>query len=140
MIAGVVAISIAFLLIGISLLAKKRAKAQFAWIQLPATVLSATVGMGRVFIPSVEYEYMHEGRRFRGVQLRTLMVGWGWSGPARRTVEKYKVGAAINVFVDPRDPANAVIEPGGDRNFLPFCFSMAVLALYVGVRFICAAA
>ena len=43
-------------------------------------------------------------------------------------------------FVDPGHPENPVLEPGGDRQFLPFAFLLAALAAAVGLRLIYLAA
>jgi hypothetical protein len=140
MIPGAIILFIASLMIGISLIVKRRAKAQSGWIQVPATVVSANVARTNVVYPEIQYEYVLEGRRIRSLQFQTLGVWWGfWARPALRVVQKYPVGSSITVYVDPRDSSNAVIEPGGDPRFLPLVFTMAAFATYAGVRFILAA-
>jgi hypothetical protein len=104
---------------------------------VPATVISASVEITNVVSANIEYEYVLSGRRIRGNKVRTLGVEWGFlPGSAHRTVEMYPVGSKILVFVDPDDALNAVIEPGGDRRFLPFMFVFASIVLYAGVRWI----
>lgn len=138
---GAAAIFMAIAMIGIAVLVKNRQKRQFNWDRVPATVVASHVQITQGIGANVEYEYVLDGRKYRGIRIRTLAIDWGFLiDPARRTVDKYPVGSSITIFVDPNDAENAVIEPGGDRKFLPFVFVGASMVFYAGIRWILAAA
>lgn len=137
MLAGVMVISVALAMLGLALFMKHRAGAQSTWDQLPATIVASRIEYTNAAFPNIEYEYVHEGRRFRGIQLRTLeVVRLDWAKSARRMIEKYPVGSAITVFVDPDNPSNSVIEPGGDPGFLHLWYAVTGFAALGGVRLI----
>lgn len=137
---------VGLLLVGISLCVAawavyqvRRARLQFAWNRQTATVRSATLELGKGFYANIEYEYLCEGRRIRGLQLQTLEVSLPWPTSAQRMIEKYPVGSTITIYVDPNDPGNAVIEPGGDPKYLPLFLTVAAFTLLAGARVIFAA-
>lgn len=140
MIAGVTVVCVALVMVVVAFFVRVRAKAQFHWRQVFATVVAAAVEITNVISANIEYEYEIDGKRFRGSRLRTLRVEWGfWGASAHRTIDKYPVGSTIVVFVDPSDPSKSLIEPGGDKKFLPFVLVMSALAAGVGLRLIYAA-
>lgn len=138
---GVATIFTSLTMVGIAILVKNRAKKQLAWNRVPAIIIAASVQITNVIAANVEYEYMLEGRKYRSNRIRTLAIDWGFlAGPAQRAVNKYPVGSSIIAFVDPENFQNAVIEPGGDRKFIPFMLVMASIVFYAGVRWILSAA
>lgn len=112
----------------------RRAKSQFTWDREPATVTNATLELGKGFYANIEYEYFHKGRRIRSNQLHTLEVSLPWPSSAQRTIDKYPVGSVISVYVDPNDPSNAVIEPGGDPKHLPLFITIAAFVFLAGLK------
>jgi hypothetical protein len=107
---------------------------------VPATVVSSSLGVGKGFYPDIHYEYVLDGRRIRGMQFRTSPMSFTLPGAARAIVAKYPVGTALQVFVDPNDPDNAVIEAGGDRRMLTLAYVFSAFGLYLGIRLILAVA
>lgn len=98
------------------------------------------MGIGQGFYPDIQYEYVLGGRRIRGLQFQTSPVHFALPGAARAIVAKYPVGTALQIFVDPDDPDNAVIEAGGDRKMLILAYVFAAFGILVGIRLILTAA
>ena len=60
--------------------------------------------------PLLIYEYVVDGTVYEGSRVR---YGGYWSpSQARRARYRYEVGAQMPVHYDPRDPTQAVLEPG----------------------------
>jgi hypothetical protein len=111
---------------------------QRMWPQVPGVIVSSNVQLMRVYVPDIEYRFSFEGREYLARQVSTLELGTGWSAPARRLVEQFPVGKEVTVFVDPTNPTNSVLVPGGDRKFMPFVAAIAGLVIYVGLRLVAA--
>jgi hypothetical protein len=62
--------------------------------------------------PDIEFAYEAGGREFHSSQW-----SWGWTAlysdteGAQKVAAKYKEGASVPVYYDPKDPSNAVLEP-----------------------------
>jgi hypothetical protein len=136
MIWGICLIVFALGMVVAALRERNLARRQFAWVQVPGTVMRSGVTMGSGFQPDIEYQYIFDNRVQRSTQVATNTIALAWRGPAARLAEKYPKGSAVNVFVDPAKPENAVLEPGGDYHFLPFIFCIAGIALYAGARIV----
>jgi hypothetical protein len=88
-----------------------------AWPSTSGTVLMSTIqvrrtGRSRSEIPVVVYQYQVGGQMYQGQVIRagdqfgTIRV----MGQAQATVARYPVGAAVTVYYDPANPANAALE------------------------------
>ena len=66
-----------------------------------------------MYRPRISYRYVVNGEEF--VSTRTQFGDWiklSWSGPARRTVQKYPAGSRVVVSYAPDEPEEAVLESG----------------------------
>lgn len=80
-------------------------------------------------VPKVVYQYTVNGKQYRGDRICIGdSTGAGRPG-ASETVEKYKVGKAVQVYYDPGDPASSVLDP----SFNPSLFIMVVMGLFFSV-------
>jgi hypothetical protein len=77
------------------------------------------------FRPDIRFAYEVGGREFHSSQWK-----WGWTAlyagedTPKKIVAKYQPGMAIAVHYDPKDPANAVLEPANRQgSFAPLCFA-----------------
>lgn len=111
-----------------------RARRQYRWQPLPGVIVVSSVGFGSDYFPDVQFRYECGGRRYLDLQVRSHAFLGNWFGAARRVVDKYPVGAAVIVYAEPGKPANAVLEPGGDRRFFLFMYGFATLCLVLGLR------
>jgi len=109
------------------------ARRQLGWEAVVGTVCASKVQFNWEFYePRIEYTYSYRGRAFRGWKVRSLAILTNWHGPARRVIEKYPLGIAVTVYVDPKNPWDSVLERGGDPKFLPLITSISALLLILG--------
>ena len=87
-----------------------------------------------VYRPVVEYGYLAQGAERTGAR-----VGFGTNvvdqHAARRIVERYPVGARPPVFVNPRNPNEAVLEFQGGFPVLLLLAPGGLVFIFVGVVF-----
>ena len=67
----------------------------------------------RSFTPRITYEYETDG----GETVRSQRISFGFDGPSpgfvgRRIISRFPVGSEVDVFIDPDDPSNTIIDPG----------------------------
>jgi hypothetical protein len=79
------------------------------WREVPGTILRSEVRFDwEDYRPVVEYQYEVDGVSYRG---DTIVVGplitFNWKGPATRLIERFPVGTAVTVYVDPANPRRA---------------------------------
>lgn len=90
-------------------------------------------GTSTSYLPTVRYRYTVAGETYESDQLR-LDFGASYNSysEAFDVVGPYMVDLPHDVYYDPADPANAVLEPGGDwRSYRPIGFSAAAVLLGV---------
>lgn len=103
-----------------------------AWPQVSATVTESSLNRdydgGKYYRFKVAYRYEVNGREFVGEKLRVHgNSAWLWAWPVERQVRQYPVGAVVSVYYSPKNPADAVLQPGLGAGFL----LMWALALFV---------
>jgi hypothetical protein len=102
------------------LLALRNARAGLAargWLRVPASIVRSFVlvhtdNEGAGYFPTVEYEYIMEGRKYSGNRLRYGQTGSSFRRQAERVIGPYPAGASVEVFVNPARPSEAVLVPG----------------------------
>ena len=110
----------------------RRARASLDWPVVAGTITESRVlRQGNTRSPRVSYGYVAAARPQVGYRLwvgpRSISASDPW---ADRVAARYPVGAAVQVAVDPNDPAYAVLEAGPRAiHWLP----VAVAALFVAV-------
>jgi hypothetical protein len=88
------------------------------WSQTTGTISRAFVLVetdpegNKGFTPSIEFEYVVEGNRYKGSRLRYGQVGSSNRERAERTIAGYPVGTSVSVFFDPRNPKDSVLLCG----------------------------
>jgi hypothetical protein len=114
------------LLIWMSIVNGRKAKASLAWPSAPGTVVSSvlvqdTTGEITTFTPVVTYTYVVNGQT-----LQCDRVGFS---PTRnkKILAKYPKGNPVQVFFDPQHPSTAVLEKGGSTRVMMFV-GIAVIA------------
>lgn len=132
-----------FLLVGLAIcswgwLKVQEGKRTLAWPAVDGTVLSATVeqtmagvsmGTERRAFGAVRYRYRWNGKDYDAdrVQLtnRTFLTPW----LAARSIKAYRAGMAVKVFVNPAEPAEAVLVPGPGQGAAALLAAGVVVAL-----------
>jgi len=103
--------------------------------RVPGVVLSSKVVSDSDFdVPAIEYSYDFDGVAYRGNRVaKGPLFLTNWPGPAERLVSRYPVGATISVFVDPKDPHRAYLQPRGYKGavFVAILLGAIVIALIV---------
>jgi hypothetical protein len=70
-----------------------------------------------LWVPELTYEYRVGERVCRGDRMGLAAPsGSTEPGAAEAVVARYPVGCAVTVYVDPADPANAVLDPAPSAN------------------------
>ncbi len=94
------------------------AKASMSWPAVNGVVDRSDIVEGsgrrgnRTYKAEINYSYIVDGQRYHGNKCTTLETRWTSPAGAARVQSQYPVGAAVDVFYDPQDPARAVLEPG----------------------------
>jgi hypothetical protein len=114
------------LLIGMSIVNGRKAKASLAWPSVPGAVVSSVMvqeGTGEVvtFTPVVTYNYVVNGQALQCNRVRFSPVR------GKKVLEKYPTGNPVQVFFDPQHPSTAVLEKGGSTRVMMFA-GVAVIA------------
>src|SRR5262245_42686043 len=116
------ALGVAIAVFAIARYLQIRARRQLHWQQVSGAIVASSAGFGSQFFPEVQYRYAIGGRTHLGLEIRSHLFMGNFPGYARRVLAKFPVGATVTVYVDPANPANAVLEPGGDARFFVFLY------------------
>ena len=103
------------------------------WLTTSGTILASAIdfysnsGGEDVFSAEISYEYApdqpgYEGQILTASRINFGDISYGDSAVARAIVNRYPVGQTVTVYLNPRNPAEAVLEPGltGSLVFFPF--------------------
>lgn len=125
-------VGVAIFVLGV--LMQLQSRLQFGWLPVAGTIVESTTGFSSSYHPQIQYEYVHDGRRLRGLEVRTHKFMGTWPGAANKVLARYPVGASVTVYVDPEDPEDAVLEPGGDPHFFWFVYCFSAFWLFLGFK------
>jgi hypothetical protein len=112
------------------------ARKQRDWETVQGTVCAGKVSWGwgdGFYHAEIEYAYSYRGRAYRGWTVRSPQGLVNWRGPSQRAVDKYPPGSAVTVFVNPENPWDTVLEPGGDPKFVVFIVFFSLFWLLFGL-------
>ncbi len=87
------------------------------------------------YYPQVNYEYTVTSQRYLGNRFNFGMeTGYGWVGAAEKIVAKYPVGGMVEVYYNPDDPSQAVLErTGGTSSKILWIVAAGILVILVAV-------
>jgi hypothetical protein len=105
-------------------MAKRRVRAAENWIMTLGEIVTSEVKVGtsvrnrsRVYSPHIVYEYEVMGQRYRGERVHLgYELGAGIESWAAERLADYPVGKRVEVYYDPNEPANAVLEKSAPMN------------------------
>jgi hypothetical protein len=119
---GTVAVALAWLLLdGVRFEPARKARQAAEWPRVPCIILSigvdtvSTRGASRSgssspgYGPRVQYHYDVDGRRHIGTRLWLGQTLFNTRAEVEEIIRPYPTGSAHRCFVDPRDPARAVL-------------------------------
>jgi len=69
-------------------------------------------GPSRDFSADIYYEYSVEGKDYGGATIKTGYSEVKGKGNSQRAVDEYPEGSTVDVYYDPENPQDAVLEPG----------------------------
>ncbi len=141
---GLIALAVAFGIAAVFLVrwgrAGARAAAGATWPTTLATVIYSDVaseetgGQGRKsarYVPVVAYEYVVDDVPYQAARLRFGDSSSARIAEAQKTVERFPVGAGIEIRYDPKNPGDATIEADPDRLELRLIGGIALAVLAV---------
>ncbi len=75
----------------------------------------------------IEYTYKVGSKEYRGNKVCLCsQFMTSWQGPAKERCARYPVGATVDVYVNPRDADESVLEPHTEGNW----FIVAVMGVF----------
>jgi len=135
--AGWVVLAIGVALPLLAVVMARSSRLESTWERVAGVVTdSKVVNSGELYAPEVNFEFRHNGISLKGSKIRRHLLQFNWRGPADRAVARYPLGAAVSVYVDPQDPANSVLEPGGDLGARTTMTVVGALMVIVGIALI----
>ena len=93
----------------------QRARASTAWPFAEGTITESKVvpGSEGTLHPRIAYEYRVNGQSYQGARLNVAHKNFGTTGTYAQTrVDRYPMGARVQVFYNPAKPAQSALEPG----------------------------
>ncbi|MBE2272312.1 MAG: DUF3592 domain-containing protein [Anaerolinea sp.] len=114
-------VAVALVLLIIVVRAGRKVRASQNWRIAKGRVLASYIerrysrtgegGTSAAYYPVVAYEYEVGRQHFQGSRIRFgNQIGYGWTGPAQKDVDRFPVGAPVDVYYDPEAPEDAVLE------------------------------
>lgn len=111
-----------------------KAEASKGWLPVGGEVVSSDVDRhhsskgGTTYRASVAYDYEYQGRTYKGSKIGIMSSSSSDRGAAQRTADRYAAGTRVPVYVNPADPYEAVLEPGGSGFAMMFILFGGVFA------------
>ncbi len=145
------AVAVPFVIVALGFLVwvlrnRRRADASRSWNRTTGRVVQAQVearrsrnqhGYSTSYYPVVIYEYAIHGQRYQNDRINFgPELGFGSAGPSETVVGRYHVGNVVDVYFDPANPAESVLERsagGGNRLLLVVAALIVAVLLCTGV-------
>ncbi len=89
-----------------------RRNPEAGWSKLNGKIVVSEIEFSRdVYRAKIRYTYSFDGQVREGSRIAPIEIWSSFQSNAARFVNRYKVGHDADVYVDPSDPDNAVLEP-----------------------------
>jgi hypothetical protein len=112
----------------------RQARLQVGWPTVSGRILTSSVdNWAGSTQPNVEYCYEFRGKTFWNNTVWKPEVTLHSRESARKLIVRFPVGLPVTVYVNPDDPGNAVLIPGGDYRFVPTTVIFAATSFLVAV-------
>ncbi len=136
---GVAFVALGVYLGGLALRSWRQARETTRWPRTEGEILESWVESKEdsegdlSYRPVIRYRYQVADQSFEGdlvsVGARNLYGSFGW---AQGAVDRYSEGDSVDVYFDPQEPAQAVLEPEVGRGPVALTF-LALLGLVIGM-------
>lgn len=132
---------IAFAFLFVTVRSNRKVRASQRWSTTSGRILTSEVTSHRsldsngthttIYDPAVQYEYAVNGQRLQSSSIRFGMAyGTSWPQPAQDVVDKYPQGTLVQVFYNPTNPTEAVLEhSAGGSNRILTCAAAFILGM-----------
>lgn len=111
---------------------RSRFKKEYSWAQERGVIIESEVKWGwDTYRTQVRYEYTFKSRTFVGTTIRSGEITYNWPGSAKDLNARYPKDSRVTVYVNPHNPWDSVLEPGGDRAFTPFMLVVSIFMILV---------
>ncbi len=81
------------------------------------------------YTPRIVYEYHVDGERYENSRIAFVEVRDNRPGPAQEKARRFPVGARVEVFYDPSNPQEAVLDRGGMKTAVILLCAGPLLAI-----------
>ncbi|MEM7697846.1 MAG: DUF3592 domain-containing protein [Verrucomicrobiota bacterium] len=95
----------------------QRAKVMDDWVEVPASIVSSEIDDSALtqrgtpkYRLDVRYDYVFEGKDYRGNRVTRLPVESGHLGKVQKKQEDFRTGQVVSAFVNPQEPSTAVLK------------------------------
>jgi hypothetical protein len=137
----VAAIGIAIFLLGFFQLRKSRAAA--SWPTALGTIQKAEMQVDRDTDPEstatlvlrLEYRFQASGREYAGARIRFDETRYPSSKAAQKALSQYPVGGQVQVFFDPQNPAECVLQKKNSAGFVFLAVGAIIIIVAVAGAF-----
>jgi Protein of unknown function (DUF3592) len=107
-----------------------RISAEHRWPRVAGRIVESRLEWtGESYRAVISYFYTYVGERHAGNRIRSLMSDRTLGGSAQRIADQFPVGREVAVYVNPRDPRESVLEPGGEPRVVGALWLVAVVSL-----------
>jgi len=118
--------AIATILLVIGILGIVAGQKQATWSRVSGRVVRSKVEYrGEEFAADIVYSYQHNDVEYTGDTVSFPQIVYNWRGPAERICRRYPEGATINVYLNPQDPTQSVLEPPSGTGVVAFLIASA---------------
>lgn len=127
----------------------EQARASNAWPTAPGHIVSSGVReyeewnrdkeeQWTYYAAQVTYAYTVNGVLYTGDRINfSTAVRWGDRGPADKIIARYLTGATAEVYYNPENPQEAVLEPGESMAVgLPLSLAIAAWSAAIGLMIV----
>lgn len=90
---------------------------------------------GDSYLPQIDYTYTLDGMQYENDRVRFGENSYSFRRQAEAEVERYPVGRRVDVYYEPGNPENSVLEPGATLgSYLGVCLG----AMFLGIGLVSA--
>lgn len=133
---------IALIFLGIILRSRRKVGGSGGWMMTSGRILVSQLerrrsrsggSMHTSLYPLVVYEYVVNGQRYQSQRVHFGMpFGSSFASMVQGVVDKYPVGSLVEVYYDPENPSEAVLErTAGSSNRLFTCIIVLILLVVI---------
>lgn len=110
---------------------------QQGWVEHPATIVSSRVDIdsstNEPYVPQITYTYDYLGQTYTSTTITDNEPATRDYADAQAYILAYPAGSATNVFVNPNDPSDAILNAGSLDALGSAAFGAIFLSMFTGI-------